>query len=129
MDVGIKGTSEIIVTEEMLASTLGSGGLDVFATPCMIAKMEHTCLLSVEDLVGEENTTVGTLVHVSHMAATPLGNKVRVEIELIEIDRKRLVFSVNAYDETEKIGEGYHERFIVSKEKFLNKIQAKLANR
>ncbi|MCX7615728.1 MAG: hypothetical protein N2Z65_08240, partial [Clostridiales bacterium] len=83
----------------------------------------------VEDLVGDENTTVGTLVNVSHMAATPLGNKVRVESELIEIDRKRLVFTVAAYDETEKIGEGIHERFIVSKEKFLNKVVAKQANR
>ncbi len=128
METGIRGSSEIVVTREMLASTLGSGGVDVFATPCMIANMEHTCILSVQDVVGEGNTTVGTLLNVSHTAATPLGMKVRFESELIEIDRRRLVFSVKAYDEVEKIGEGTHERFIVNEEKFLGKVRAKFSD-
>lgn len=127
METGIKGTCEITVTKDLLASSLGSGGVDVFATPFMIAYMEHTCLKSVEKLVGEGNTTVGTLVNVSHFAATPAGMKVRFESELKDIDRKKLVFSVCAYDEKEKIGEGMHERFIVNEEKFINKVQDKLS--
>ncbi len=125
LTVGMLHKHEITVGKEHLASTLGSGGIDVFATPMMITLMEGTALHAVQPHLEEGQTTVGTLVNINHLAATPLGMKAWAEAELIEIDRRRLVFEVKAYDERGLIGEGYHERFIIDQEKFLNKINAK----
>ncbi len=125
LETGIKGYLEAEVTKERLASSLGSGGIDVFATPCMITGMEAAALNSVQPFVGEGNTTVGTALEIKHVSATPLGMKVHFESELIEIDRRRLVFKVTAYDETGLIGEGTHERFIVEEKRFLDKVYAK----
>ena len=126
LKVGIKGREEYIVREEMLASAIGSGMIDVFSTPYMVALMESTAQLSVADAVGEGNVTVGTKLDISHLAATPLGMGVYAESELLEVDGRRLVFKVAAYDECGLIGEGMHERFIVAAEKFVAKCQAKL---
>ncbi len=125
LTVGIKHKSEIIVSKKHLASTLGSGGIDVFATPMMITLMEGTALHAVQPLLEDGQTTVGTLVNITHLAATPLGMKAWAEAELIEIDRRRLVFEVRAYDERGLIGEGCHERFIINEKNFLEKINAK----
>lgn len=125
METGIKGTGSIVVTDEMTAVKVGSGLLPVYATPQMIALMENVASTSVEPFLEEGAGTVGTLMNVKHVAATPVGMTVRCETELVEIDRKRLVFSVKAYDEKELIGEGTHERFIIHNEKFLNKANAK----
>ena len=100
------------------AKTMGSGTLDVFATPAMIALMEKTAWKSVAPYLEEGCGTVGTLLNVTHDAPTPLGMKVWCESELTEIDGRRLVFSVAAFDETGKIGGGSHERFIVPNEKY-----------
>ncbi|PID79616.1 MAG: hypothetical protein CSB19_02120 [Clostridiales bacterium] len=121
LKLGIVHKVEIVVEKKHLASSLGSGGIDVFATPMMITLMEGASLDLVQPLLEDGQTTVGTLVDVKHIAATPLGMKVYAESELIEIDRKRLVFKVTAYDEREKIGEGIHERFIIDSQKFLEK--------
>lgn len=123
--VGLKGEKTILVEEHNTASTYGSGDLPVFGTPAMIALMECTALESVKDYLEEGFSTVGTLVNVMHTAATPLGMKVSCQSELIEVDRKRLVFNVKAYDERGIIGEGIHERFIIDKEKFLKKTNEK----
>ncbi len=125
LTVGIIHKHEIIVGKEHLASTLGSGGIDVFATPMMITLMEGTALDAVQPHLEEGQSTVGTVVNVKHLAATPLGMKAWAEAELIEVDRRRLVFEVRAYDERGLIGEGCHERFIIDKEKFLNKVNSK----
>ncbi|MCD8082143.1 MAG: thioesterase family protein [Clostridiales bacterium] len=122
---GIKGTQELTVSTANSARTVGSGSLDVFATPCMIALMEATSRKSVEPYLEEGCSTVGTLIQVTHDAATPLGMKVRCESELIEVDRRRLVFTVNAYDEKGRIGGGRHERFIVNSAKFQEKADQK----
>ena len=114
------------VTGEMTAEALGSGGLNVFATPAMIALSEKTALISILKELPEGQSTVGTKIDMSHIAATPVGMKVRCETELIEIDRRRLVFSVKVYDEVEKIAEGTHERFIVEDAKFQTKADAKI---
>lgn len=125
LTIGIKGTQTIKVTEENTAATMGSGTLAVFATPAMIALMEKTAYLSVQDALDEGMGSVGTYLNVKHLAATPVGMQVTCESELVEIDSRRLVFTVKAYDETGLIGEGTHERFIVQNEKFLAKTNAK----
>jgi predicted thioesterase len=88
----------------------------------MIALMENAAWKAVADSLEEGYVTVGTLVNVRHLGATPLGQKVRATAELIEIDGRRLVFKVEAHDEKQKIGEGRHERFIVNLEKFLQRL-------
>ncbi len=125
INIGLKGNKSIVVEESNTASSFGSGDLPVFATPAMIALMEATALESIKEYLEEGYSTVGTLVDVKHMAATPLAMTVRCESELIEIDRKRLVFKVTAYDDAGLIGEGVHERFIIHKEKFLAKAKSK----
>lgn len=125
MEIGIKGCAETVVNEKNTAATVGSGTLDVFATPCMVALMEEAALSSVAPYLAEGEGTVGTKLEISHDAATPLGMKVRAESTLLEIDRRRLVFEVSAYDECGLIGKGKHERFIINAEKFLAKTNAK----
>lgn len=124
--VGIKGESKSSVSESNTAVAYGSGGVKVFATPAMIGLMENAALSLVQKCLPEDQSTVGTNVNVSHIAATPVGMEVRAIAELIEIDGKRLVFKVEAYDEKDKIGEGTHERFIINLEKFIDKTNKKL---
>lgn len=125
---GMKLTLQTTVTEDKTARAMGSGTLAVFATPAMIALMEETAYKAVQNALDEGCGSVGTYIGVKHIAATPLGMTVTCEAELIEIDNRRLVFTVKAYDETGLIGEGGHERFIVQNEKFMAKTNAK-ANR
>ena len=127
LQLGIKGKQELLVTDKDTAKAVGSGGLNVFATPVMIALAEKTALQSILAYLSEGESTVGTKLDISHIAATPVGMEVSCETELIEIDRRKLVFSVNVYDEVEKIGEGIHERFIVNDEKFMTKAESKIS--
>ena len=122
---GIKGSEKTIVTEKNTASTLGSGLLPVFATPALIALMEKTAAESVEAYLPTEESTVGILINIKHTAATPLNMEVYCESELIEVDKRRLVFKVKAYDEKGAIGEGIHERFIINKATFMEKVLKK----
>ena len=123
---GITGRIDIKVTPEKTAATVGSGLLEVFATPAMIALMEETASKSVADALDEGCTTVGTLVNVSHLAATPVGADVYCESLLTEVEGRKLTFTVKAYDNAGLIGEGTHERFIVFSEKFMAKTLAKI---
>lgn len=125
MEIGIIGKGEIVVTKDVTAAAIGSGMVDVFATPMMISLMENTCAKSVASHLQADESTVGTHVNVSHSAATPIGMKVYCESELIEIDRRKLTFKVTAYDERGLIGEGLHERFIIDSKKFQAKINSK----
>lgn len=125
MQIGITGKQTITVTEEKTAQAMGSGTLPVFATPAMIALMENTASKSVEAKLDEGAGTVGTLINVKHVAATRVGMDVTCETKLVEVDRKRLVFEVKAYDAAGVIGEGTHERFIIDNERFLAKAEAK----
>ena len=126
LETGIKGRKEIVVTQEKTAKAMGSGTLDVFATPAMIALMENTAFESVAGELEEGSGTVGTALNVKHVAATPVGMKVVCETELVKVDGRALTFSVKAFDEKGLIGEGEHERFIVFSEKFQAKADAKL---
>ena len=125
LQTGIKGYQEETVVEGKLASNVGSGLVKVYATAMMIALIEKAAVLSVEPYLESGQGTGGTLVNVSHCSATPLGMKVHAETELIEIDRRRLVFKVAAYDECGLIGEGLHERFIIDMKKFQDKTDSK----
>ncbi len=118
---GIKNRRETVSTQENSAERLGSGNVPVFATISMIGLMEKTCLESVLPFLEPGQDTVGVHVNVSHCKATPAGMKVWCESELVEIDRRRLIFRVAAYDEVGLIGEGTHERFIIDKERFISK--------
>jgi predicted thioesterase len=119
--IGIKNRRETVSTQENSAERLGSGNVPVFATISMIGLMEKTCLESVLSFLEPGQDTVGVHVNVSHCKATPAGMKVWCESELVEIDRRRLIFRVAAYDEVGLIGEGTHERFIIDKERFISK--------
>ena len=127
MNTGIKGVQTEVVSEDKTAKSMGSGELKVYATPSMIALMEKTAYISVASELEEGQGTVGTLINVKHLAATPLGMEVKCESELVEVDGRRLVFDVKVYDETGLIGEGTHERFIIFNEKFQSKADTKLS--
>ena len=128
MQPGIKGLREITVTDRDTAAVYGSGSLEVFGTPAMIALMEKTALNSIVPYLDETEGSVGTALDVKHTAATPVGMKVTCESELIEVDRKRLVFRLSVRDEAGPIGEGTHERFVIDNEKFMEKANGKRAH-
>ena len=124
LTTGIKGKQELVVTKENTAKAMGSGTLEVFATPAMIALMEKTAYESVAPELEEGSGTVGTALNVKHVAASPVGMKITCESELVKVDGRALTFSVKAYDEKGLIGEGEHERFIIYNEKFQAKADA-----
>ncbi len=125
METGIKNTKEILVTEELTAAAVGSGLLPVYGTPYLVALMEETCHTSVGALLAAGQGTVGTRMDIKHVAATPVGLKVRCESELVAVDGRRLVFNVKAYDPAGLVGEAVHERFIIDNERFMAKAAAK----
>ncbi|ACB85411.1 thioesterase family protein [Natranaerobius thermophilus] len=122
MQVGDRNEIVKEVSKEFSAKEFGSGSVDVLATPAMIAFMEEAALKLVDSQLDEDRATVGSLVNVKHLAPTPVGDKVKVNAVLKEVDGKRLVFEVTAHDSNNKIGEGEHERFIINLSKFMNKL-------
>lgn len=125
LKVGMTAVIQKVVTEGDTAVQFGSGEVQVFATPMMIALMEKAALTAVDPSLGEGFATVGLNVNVSHTAATPVGMQVKAVAELLEIQGKKLLFKVEAYDEVEKIGEGTHERYIIELTKFLERTRKK----
>lgn len=119
---GLAGTAETIVRETNTAIVMGSGSLQVFATPCMVALMEQAACNAVDPCFNDSESSVGTLVNITHDAATALGKKVTATATLVEVQGRKLVFEITAADEDKQIGKGTHERFIVNKEKFMAKL-------
>ena len=119
---GLRHNEQLVVEHKDTAAVYGSGALEVFATPAMIALMEKTCLMGVCDKIGEDNTTVGIAVNIKHLKASPVGATIRCEAELTEVDRRRLVFKVQCFEGEALVGEGVHERFVVDSEKFMAKL-------
>ena len=119
---GLCHSETLVVEHKDTAAVYGSGSLEVFATPAMIALMEKTCLESVNSKIGEGNTTVGISVNIKHLKASHVGAVIRCDSKLIEVDRKRLVFEVKCFDGETLIGEGFHERFVVESAKFMAKL-------
>ncbi len=116
----------IVVDEAMLACNVGSGVVHVYATPMMIALMEHAATTCLNQFLDEGETSVGVMMNTTHDAATPCGMKVHVCAKIVAVDRKKVSFEIIANDEKDCIGKATHDRFIVQKEKFETKAQAKL---
>ena len=119
---GLCHSETLVVEHKDTAAVYGSGALEVFATPAMIALMEKTCLESVAGKIGNGNTTVGIAVNIKHLKASPVGATIRCDAKLIEVDRRRLVFEVQCFEDDVLIGEGIHERFVVDSAKFMGKL-------
>jgi len=122
---GAKGEKEIIVTADKTAIAYGSGTVEVFATPAMIALMEQTAMESVSSLLPETYVTVGTEVTVKHFNATSPGKRVSCFSKLILTEGKKLVFEVEARDDSGTIGKGTHTRYIVDKQEFIDNLKNK----
>jgi len=126
LKVGLTASIETKVFIKNSAEEMGSGDLDVYATPAMICLMERSASSAVSLHLPKGYTTVGTAVNIKHMAATPIGMKVKAVAELIAVEGRKLTFKVEAFDDKEKIGEGQHERYIVESAKFRDKVYGKL---
>lgn len=124
--IGMKGEASTLVEREDTAAEVGSGSLLVYATPCMVALMEGAACEAIAECLGEDKTSVGTELNISHLSATPVGLEVRAEAEVTAVDGKIITFAVTAYDEAGKIGEGTHKRCIVASQRFLDKAYSKL---
>ena len=122
LTVGMRGEASLVVGEAQTAAAFGAGGVLVLGTPLMMGLMENAAWQLVQPELPEGESTVGTLVNVRHLAATPMGGHVVATAELIEIDDRRLVFRVSARDDTQLIGEGTHERFRIVLERFLARL-------
>ena len=123
---GMKGIAETEVERQDTAYEVGSGDLLVYATPCMVALMEGAACDAIADAIPDEKTSVGTALNITHISATPVGMSVRAEAEVTEVDGSTITFQITAYDEAGKIGEGTHQRFVVSTQRFLDKAYSKL---
>jgi fluoroacetyl-CoA thioesterase len=126
IQVGLTAEVEEVVTKELTADALGNKGVMVYATPYVVCLMENAAQAAIVSQLPPGFGTVGTAVEMKHLAATPLGMKVRAKATLVETDGKRCLFQVDVFDEVEKIAEGRHERFLVPNiEKFLARAMTK----
>ncbi len=128
IEVGLKGEKEMVVERQDLASAMGNIGAEVLSTHRIVLLMEQAARSALEGRLPDGTLTVGTLITIKHLAATPLGMKVRAEASLREVEGRKLLFDVVVYDEFEKIAEGQNGRFIVSADQFLDRIRRKMPN-
>ncbi len=124
---GLKGHTDIVVSDEHTAPHVGSGLVRVLATPVMVNLMEAAALQAVEGLLAAGHQTVGTHLDITHVAGTPVGMRVRAHAELVKVEKRTLTFKVHAEDEKERIGEGLHERIVIDVARFDARMQAKLS--
>ena len=122
---GLAGRSELVVARESTARHLGSGGVEVLATPELVRLMERAAVAAVDHLLPEGYRTVGARVDVPHLAPTPVGMRVVASAELVAVDGRRLTFQVEAHDERELVGRGSHERAIVELARFAQRVEQK----
>ncbi len=125
LEQGLSGTAETKVRKENTARQVGSGSVEVFATPMLVALLESAAINALTGKLLPGQTTVGTHIDVRHLAATPVGVTVRAEAVLTEVKGQRLTFRVEAFDSREKVGEGTHQRYILDQEAFMAKARAK----
>lgn len=122
LEIGLKHESTTIVSECNSAKTLGSGDMDVFATPAMVALMENAAMSAVAAELPEGSATVGTQMNTSHIKASAIGATITASAELLAVDGRKLTFAVKAWDDKGIIGEGEHTRVVVDRERFLGKL-------
>ena len=120
---GTEHEESVLVDESKTAAAYGSGDMDVYATPAMIALMEQTCMKLAALKIPATHSTVGTSVDIKHIKATPLKQSIRCKARLEKVDGPKLTFSVEAFDEYGKIGFGTHKRFTVEKASFLKSVE------
>ena len=121
VEVGLKHTSELTVTDAVTAIRMGSGDMPVLATPAMMALMENAAMLAVADELPEGSTTVGGHIASSHLRPSKIGEVVRAVAEVTKVDGRKIEFKVSAYSGDVLLGEGTHLRFIVDRERFMSK--------
>jgi predicted thioesterase len=123
--VGLRGRASLRVTPQHTAGAWGSGDVPVYGTPSLVALLETAAVKAVAGKLDPGETTVGTWIEVSHLAATPVGAEVSAEAELVGVEGRKLTFTIVAHDDRNKIGECRHQRVIVSRERFLAKTARK----
>jgi fluoroacetyl-CoA thioesterase len=123
---GLTTTRKITVDEKRTIGFMGEAGR-VYATPELVRDIEQTCRLLVLEHANAGEDSVGTRVELSHLAATPLGLEVEIRVRVVEVDRRRIGFEVEAHDPLDKIGEGRHTRFVTDTAKSKERIAAKIA--
>ncbi|SBW05476.1 conserved hypothetical protein [uncultured Eubacteriales bacterium] len=123
--IGTKGRADALVMEENTAAAVGSGSLSVFATPSLAALMERAAVEALAPYLAEGESSVGTSLSIAHDAATPVGMTVWAEAEVTTVDRRKISFTVRAFDSAGQIGSGTHERFLVDAAKFTAKAQSR----
>ena len=126
IEIGIKGLAQALVEQEDTAKAVGSGDLLVYATPCMVALMEGAACESIAPFLAEGESSVGTMMNVSHTSATPVGMEVRAESVVTAAEGRKITFEIVAYDECGEIGRAVHERIIIQAERFLEKTYDKI---
>lgn len=124
VELGLQHTSCLTVDKSVTAIAMGSGDMPVLATPAMLALMENAAMLAVKDALADGETTVGGHIESSHLAPTPIGAEVNATAEVVKIDGKKITFKVTAHWGAILIGEGTHLRFIVNRDRFMQKIDA-----
>lgn len=122
IETGQKHTSELTVTEDVTAAKIGSGDMLVLATPAMLALMENAAMLAVADSLADGETTVGGHIESSHLKPSKIGDKITATAEVIKVDGKKIEFKVSAHCNDVLLGEGTHLRFIVDRNRFIEKL-------
>lgn len=123
LEIGLKHTSKLTVSEGLTAIQMGSGDMPVLATPAMMALMENAAMLAVAEELPEGCTTVGAHIESSHLRPSKIGALVRAEAEVTKVDGKKIEFKVAAYSGDTLLGEGTHLRFVVERERFMSKLR------
>lgn len=123
--VGLKGERAFVVEEKHTAYHLGSGGVHVFSTPSMVSLMEGAAVNAIDPLLPEGQMSVGIEISAKHLAATPIGKRVRAEAEVVSVDKRRVMFTIKAWDEHELIGEATHTRFIIDLDRYTQRLDEK----
>ena len=126
IEIGLQGHAETLVEKEDTAQAVGSGGLLVYATPCLAALMEGAAYASIAPFLAEGESSVGTRMDLTHSSATPVGMEVRAESTVTAVEGRRITFEIVAYDEAGEIGRAVHERVLIKADRFLEKCYAKL---
>ena len=128
LEIGLSYRSQARVEEWMTAQKAGNKGVDVLSTPNLIQLIEDATLHCLAPVLTESQVSLGTHFEIAHLAPTPVGLILRVEVEIVAIDGRRITFAVSAFDEREKIADGTHERYVTERSKFHERLEEKLSN-
>ena len=125
LKVGLTEEARLTVADQMTAEHIGSGSLQVFATPAMVTFVEQVCRRMADERLPSGQATVGVRVDIRHLAPTPLGGQVRLQAEITAFDGRIIEYQVKVWDEMELVGEGQHTRAIIDEARFLKRVQSK----